>query len=335
MKILYWNSDSKFPTHTIFLFISFLMSCNKMESTITVSSIDNCIANNITTTEYKTLFTYCSYNPDTIITNTSYTYHQALDLLKHLFDSVDNLTVNVASKTYLKHVYIADLTANISSTLLLGSTFGFSPCKSSVFDWNEMPLEVCYDYANSNNCTIWCGDRASFYKRLADSLLNASVEIISIKNIHTYPVVSIKGKRYIIDPFDIFIAIDTISDIVLDYQTLKNKTYKSICIKDVKHVFGSPTTLVSKTLWQNVQVSNGSNERSICESINSYLHTKSATMLKEVDLPGEIVLLQQHAEIQPTKNPNYHFAIKSKSKIGSIKYNIPNFYRQYFGKINS
>lgn len=277
------------------------------------------------------LLTSCTFLEDTLYTNTPLSFSKTIVLLMHLFDSIDNLAINSASKTYLKHVYLADFTASACSELLLGNSFGFSPCQTEVLGWNDMTLEDCYKYANNNNCTIWCGDRATFYKRLADSLLHTTVNIVSVKNTHTYPLVTIDEKNYIIDPYDLFIAIDTITNLVLDYQSIKNKTYKSLFIKDVKPIFENRTKLLSKRLWQNIQQTDTVNYGNVCERINSYVKRNAPNMLKNVPLNNSICFLQQQVSIQPMPTGNYSFAIKSKSRLGSIKYGIPNFYWQYFG----
>lgn len=335
MVINLWVNNKLTIIRLLALFVStsLFFTCKNDKTVVELNCIKGLMTTGVIASEEQPLLISCTPTNDTAYTNTSYTFNQSIELLKHRFDSIDKLHFNNSSKLYLKHLYLANMVANTCSALLLGNQFGFSPCQSEVSNWNRMTLEACYTYANTNKCTIWCGDRAAFYKRLSDSLLHTPIELVSIKNVHTYPLITIEGKRYIVDPFDLFIAIDTLTNRVLDYETIKNKTYKNICIKDVKQLFGKHTTLISTKLWQTIQLEHKIKKSTVCESINSYVKKNSSTMLKKANLPGNVVFVQQHVYIQTTPKGNYSFALKSESKLGSIKYSIPNFYRQYFGAL--
>ncbi len=323
----------------IFLIIYVLLtsalsfSCKKTNHNIEIKALQNTIIapnNQQINTQNKEVFS-CTFNQQCLNQNIQLSYDDAIIKLNATFDSIAQLSFNRATKTYLKCLTIASFASSLFSSQFLGSKFGLSNHKISIANWQNMSLAQRYQQGNDNTYPTWCGDRSAFYIKLLDSLLHIKATEVSIPGIHTYPIITIENNQYIIDPYDLFVAIDTIKGEVVDYESLKNKIYKSLVIYDVKHEFGKCVELISDSLYNNLLLKYGQTDTAICALISTYFKTEGTALLNQSTICKPYTPINNTFEICAVNSPQSGYAITSEFKFNSTKHHLPNFFRQYFG----
>lgn len=280
---------------------------------------------------HKQLFAYCAFNDTGLTLNNSMQYADAMQQLVLSIDSIENLSFNPNTRTYLKCLALANFTSTLFSGQFMGSKIGLSGHKISIPNWEVMSLRQQYDAGNNNQFPVWCGDRATFYRQLVDTLLGIQSNEVSIKGIHTFPLVPIGGQEYIFDPFDLLIPLDTIQKKVLDYESLKTKSFQSLVICDVKRQYGKCVELISDSFYSMLKDKYGKKDTSLCSMLNRYLQAEGDVILQQATICKPFVPLSYAIEIYPVQRHHSSYVITSNYKIGSTKHHLPNFFRQYFG----
>ncbi|MBX2903277.1 MAG: hypothetical protein KF872_06940 [Chitinophagales bacterium] len=191
-------------------------------------------------------------NPlDTLFENTSYlAYEDAVDVLEKKFQRIDTQVLSSAAKQYKKALVIADF-IYASSSYILSTEF------EDVQRVNSLAItpanyKSIYALANSNRVALYCGQRSALFKIMVDSLLQIPVRVERKEGGHIFPVITIGGREYVVDPFDPFVAVSSFGTLV-DIASLKDSAHQVI---HTKRYFGYSRSLITKkTLAENT--SNG------------------------------------------------------------------------------
>ena len=250
---------------------------------------------------------------DTIKYNISNTFEESISLLKSELIKVDTITSNRETKDYIKSLIIADYVYAAFSFQFLGSKLGMAEDASSIKNWDTISIKTCFDLGNKNQYAVFCGERTTFYNRLIENLLKLKTKKASIEGVHTFPIIIIGGKDYIIDPYDPFVAVDTISKTVLDYDLIVKKQYKSLQPIRTKRMFGSSRMLISNKLYTKLK--------------NAYGKISLGSMLDRYLIENDQYLL-------PFKPKNYEPPIEKTKKIITILNNKNIFAVNINGRID-
>lgn len=241
----------------IFVIILFISSCtshNIKENLIAIYFVKNFCIQNDFDLGYNTK---CNFLPDTIKSNFLLNFDEAVKMLTHKFDSIESLKTNVETKAYIKCLIASDFVYFAFSFQFLGSKEGYSAHDIAVENWNKLPLIACYAKGNSNLIPIYCDDRATFYGRLVDSLLGFKSEIITLKNIHSFPVVAIGSSKYIFDPFDPIIVTSLNQNEIIPYNKLVlMKNNLQVKVLRTSKIWGNARYLVSNKLFADIMRNN-------------------------------------------------------------------------------
>jgi hypothetical protein len=221
----------------------------------------------------------------TLICNQNLSYCQAIVILGNKFIQFDSNYQNENTKKYLKALYLCEFVHAAFSFQFLGSKLGKTNHNIAIENWNKMTLENCYNMGNNNLAPVWCGDRTSFYIRLLDSLLGIKATTISIKNVHTFPIVNIGNRRFVFDPSDPFIILDSLKLKIIDYDEslkycLKGQRFQVI---RTKKIFGFPNELVSNDLTNEILAVSKNENQDISQKIMLYFTKNKVNFLKRIN----------------------------------------------------
>ncbi len=260
----------------MFSIISYISCKNKIQNTIDVELIKKIFvdSNYQNTTLNSTDFDFEFIN-DTILTNNK--NERIEDALKEITDKyllIDTLKTNLETKQYTKSLLLAEWIYANFNYQFLGPRLGLADTLQSGINFKSTNPNTCYQAGNSNLMAVWCGDRSNLFVRLIDSLLKLPTAVISIERIHTFPIVKIAGKNYIIDPYDPFVLFDEQLKHIVDYEVFKINP-DSINTKAIRtsRNFGNAGELVSKQLYELMQKKYGGKNYDIGKMIESYLKT--------------------------------------------------------------
>ncbi len=139
----------------------------------------------------------------------------------------------------------------------------------------------------NNHLAVYCGDRTDFYCRLVDSLLKLKTITVNINGVHTFPLVRIGQKDYIIDPHDPFVLSDSSTGRVISYSGVMNPDVKRVHVTRTKRTFGDSRELISRPLIQHI--SKKQNPCDVAKYVkrlaDEYLQAKKTNTLTDVHLP--------------------------------------------------
>ena len=222
---------------------------------------------------------------DILICNQNLSYSQAIVFLKNKFIQFDSNCQNENTKKYLKALYLCEFVHATFSFQFLGSKLGKTKHNIAIENWNNMTLENCYNMGNNNLAPVWCGDRTNFYLRLLDTLLGIKATAISIKNVHTFPIVNIGDKRFIFDPFDPFIILDSLKLKIIDYdESLKHCLKgKMLQVIRTKKIFGFPNELVSVDLAKDILAVSKNENQDFSQKLMLYFTKNKVNFLKRIN----------------------------------------------------
>lgn len=269
---------------------------------------------------------------DTLKCNQNLNYNQALDILRNKFFQIDNMPENISTIKYLKALYLSEFVYASFSFQFLGYQLGKTNHQIAIENWNNMPLEKCYNMGNSNLVPVWCGDRTSFYIRLLDSLLGIKANSVSIKNIHTFPLVNIGNRRFIFDPYDPFVVFDSLKSRVLDYDEaseyfLSNNPIK---IQRTKRTFGVSNELVSNDLAKDILAVSKNEKQDFSQKLIFYFKKNKAVFLKRFNK----CTFEMHAKngvIYQSNLKEDKFILHLSDKLNNLPMNTNRFKKYYYG----
>ena len=263
---------------------------------------------------------------DTIKYNISNTFEESISLLKSELIKVDTITSNRETKDYIKSLIIADYVYAAFSFQFLGSKLGMAEDASSIKNWDTISIKTCFDLGNKNQYAVFCGERTTFYNRLIEKLLRLKTRQTSVQGVHTFPIIIIGGKDYIIDPYDPFVAVDTLNKAVLDYNLILKKQYKSLKPIRTKRIFGSSRMLISKKLHDNLKNTYG--KINLARMLDRYLIENdrylSAYKPKNYELP-----IEKTKKITMILNNKNIFAVNINGRIDGNLITEKDFYKYY------
>jgi len=244
--------------------------------------------------------------------NVNFSYEQSIKNLKVLFDDIDQNSSNKKLNNFIKSLVVADFVYASFSYRFLGDSLGIDNDSSIIKKWDTLSLKKCFDIGNHNHAAIYCNNRTSFYVRLLDTLLSIKTEIIEIEGVHTFPLTFIDDERFLIDPYDPFVVYDSISKVVLAYDSIRNNPYKQIIRS--KRLFGCSRELVSNPLLQKVGI-----KYNVC-SLMEYLkkigeqYIKNDSLLLQIHIPN----FSDISKIRSNQRFSYSLALCSRPE-GNIR----------------
>jgi hypothetical protein len=259
---------------------------------------------------------------DTLKYNLRNTFEESDSLLKSKLAKMDSIASNKETKDYIKSLIIADFVYAAFSFQFLGPKLGMAQDASSIKNWNKITIKNCFDLGNKNQYAVFCGQRTIFYNRLIAKLLKLKTKEVSIKGIHTFPIVIIGGKDYSIDPYDPFVVIDTLEKNILDYNSILEKHYKALKPIRTKRIFGSSRMLISRKLYDEIKKTYGT------MNLDRYLidneHYLSTFKPKNFETP-----LEKTKKIQLVLNDKNILAININGRIDGNLITEKDFYKFY------
>lgn len=222
-----------------------------------------------------------TFKNDTIYSNNEKnTLNEALGDLHEHYLFIDKLKTNYETKTYAKVLLLAEWIYGNFNYQFLGPDLGMADTSKFGVKFNQTDLNTCYATGNKNLMALWCGDRTNMFVRLVDTLFHLKSQIISIRPIHTFPIVEIGKSYYIIDPYDPFVLFNTESNRIISYKELLTKTEKPKAIR-TKRVFGNTGELISSKFYTmlNQQYKN----HNIVNLVEQYLADNTPHLISYID----------------------------------------------------
>jgi hypothetical protein len=317
----------------IIIYLIFLVSCGKTNYEINSNLIKNTFidTSQVITQDIKNDL-FATMSIDTLRFNQNLTYNQALNILRNIFMQIDSTSENIETKTYLKALYLTEFVYASFSFQFLGSQLGKTNHQIAIQNWDKMPLENCYNMGNTNLVPVWCGDRTSFYIRLLDSLLGIKATSVSIKNVHTFPLVNIGNKRFVFDPYDPFVIFDSLKMRVMDYdEALKYfLNNNSINIIRTKKTFGVSNELVSNDLAKDILAISKNEKQDISQKLIFYFKKNKAVFLKRFN-KCTFDLHNKNGKIYLTNLKEDKFILHLSDKLNNLPMNTNRFKKYYYG----
>lgn len=292
----------------LLLFLSIIFSCNNTGSKISFNELEwpKSDGNNLIDNSDSSAVN-CSYKADTIYNTTS--YDGAINRLKLMIDSV-NQKHTKHTATYINCLLLADFVYANCSFQFLGSLYQKNS-NVAIANWQNLSLNQMYELGVSNQVAIWCGDRTTYFNSLLKHLLNLNAQIIHINKVHTYPIVSIDGLYYIVDPYYPMVITNPITNNIADYEWLKKNIHQTEPVFRLSpRYFGESKTLISSELISYIKSLSYTNDTLICGLVNHLLTQKKSTLLALLK-NKHIKLVHYNATINPTKNVSYPFAFNT------------------------
>ncbi len=257
----------------LFITVSFFIFCScakHSQERILSKDLSSFLSDSFNTTEWNFNDFECHEPEDTNSVNVPLSYLEAIASLQKHFHRIDSLSINEQTKEYAKALVVADFVYAAFSFQFLGPTLGMARDCTLTAGWDSLPLNTCYTLGNSNQTSVYCIERTSFYLRLVDTLLNIKGTSIASK-VHTFPVLNLKTGRYIIDPYDPFVIADSTGIFVIDYETLlAEKINKNFRPERTKRIFGNTRELISNSFVSELKIKYN-NSACLCCMLESYL----------------------------------------------------------------
>ncbi len=269
---------------------------------------------------------------DTIKSNLKFDYWQAVSFLRNKFYQIDSCSYNESTKEYLKVSILAEFVYASFSFQFFGEKWGKTSHSVAIKNWDKLPLDVCYNIANNNLVPVWCGDRTTFFIRLLDSLLSLKASVISIKDVHTFPLVSIGQRRFIFDPYDPFIIFDTSLSTIIDYDqvqklVLNNDSYK---VMRTKRIFGFSNELISQRLASDVLKSSNKQVTDFSQKLSYFLLLNKASLLQGIE-SCSFETFNRTGIIHPSNLKNDKYIISMVDNLNNRPMNLNHFKKYYLG----
>jgi hypothetical protein len=269
---------------------------------------------------------------DTFECNQNLNYTQALNVLRDKFIQIESMSENENTEKYLKLLFLSEFVYSSFSFQFMGFQLGKTNHQIAIENWNNMSLENCYNMANNNLVPVWCGDRTSFYVRLLDSLLGIKANTISIKNIHTFPLVNIGNRRFIFDPYDPFVIFDSLKMRVMDYDEAMKYTLNncSITIQRTKRACGEANELVSNDLTKDILAVSNNEKQDFSQNLKKYLILNQSSFLKNIK-KCSFEIYNKKGTIYQSNLKDDRYIIKLENNLKNIPMNLNHFKKYYFG----
>jgi hypothetical protein len=269
---------------------------------------------------------------DSINSNLKFDYCKAVSFLQNKFYQIDSCSENESTKKYLKVSILAEFVYASFSFQFFGEKSGKTSHRVAIKNWDKLPLDVCYNIANNNLLPVWCGDRTTFFIRLLDSLLSIKAKAISIKNIHTFPLVSIGQRRFIFDPYDPFIIFDSSLSEILDYDqvqklVLKKDAYK---VTRTKRLFGFANELISQQLAFDILNVPNKKVSDFSQKLDYYLFINKSNLFKGIEMCS-FETFNRTGMIHPCNLKNDKYVISLVDNLNNKPMNLNHFKKYYLG----
>lgn len=243
----------------------------------------------------------CTFDSVVMKSNALYSFDSLMLNIDFVLKNIDTLNTNIETKQYIKVLLLAEWVHALFNYQFLGN-LGGSSTNISIPNWGTKSIKECLAAGNSCSHSIWCGDRNVFYLKLLKKMVGVDGYIVSINNIHTYPIVFLKAGVYIIDSYNPFIVFGE-NNRVVNFSSIVNRV-SNYTILRTKRSFGFPSYLISNNLVN--QINNYSvNNFPIEKKLELFIKGNKESFLKQVDRCSyEIfnkkgILRKTHCETNP------------------------------------
>lgn len=263
---------------------------------------------------------------DTLKYNISDNYDDSFAKLSTELYRIDTIQSNKETKDYLKCLIIADFVYAAFSFQFMGPKLGYAKDAATIKNWKTLSLESCFNLGNKNEYAVFCGERTKFYNRLINKLVTLKTRETSIKGIHTFPIIKIGNKEYIIDPYDPFVAIDTLERTVLDYNSILKKQYKSLKPIRTNRTFGPSRMLISSKFYEKLKKTYGT--INLGTMLNKYL-TDNDSYISIFKPKNFEVPIEKTKKIRIVLNSKNIFAVAINGRIDGNLITEKDFYKFY------
>jgi hypothetical protein len=239
----------------------------KLDSKLIYSRLEVSADSNLEFTYFPDSINF-SYQADTIKQNIPLTFTEFNKLITKKFDSLDKVNTNSKTIKFLKAFYLAEACFVIHSGSFLGEKHGLFKKSEIKRAWSQYNLKQQYEFANSNEIPLQCGEISSFYRKLLKRKINIDSRDTSITGVHTYPVVLIEDDEYIMDPYDPTLIISALdSNRILPFDAIKKNPELAIPVR-VNNAFGEKHFLLSNALLDNLHAEDSNINRAIVAFLN-------------------------------------------------------------------
>ncbi|MDX2001064.1 MAG: hypothetical protein SFW35_01410 [Chitinophagales bacterium] len=322
-----------------FLFICSLLSCNFQNHHTSYQHISlSDVSELITTSRLRpnpwNLDSFnCKILPDTIYTNSHPVFDSAVMQLQLKFADIDKKKSSLEARQYCKALILADFVYATFSFQLFGPKYGFAADSNFMAirnSWSQLPLDTCYQLGNSNTFSVYCSERTSFFLRLSDKLLSLKGRNIIIPNgVHEFPLLTIGGKEYIIDPYDPFVICDTISGNLMDYSYISSDSSCNTCLPyRTKRKFGESRQLVSIGLITKLDTEY-ENSSCFCCELEKYMQENWQYLTSLIKPCFSMPDVPNFSNMHIVPNARNHYAIPMQGRVdGSL--NALNDIKRYY-----
>lgn len=271
-------------------------------------------------------------NQDSQYSNLPYSFNEAYEKINMFFSEVDTIKSNQETKQYIKALILADFVFGSCGHPLLGKSLGMSNSTLEANGLVRTTLVDVYSKTNSNTVAIDCGTYSTYYKYLLDSLLGLSSSVLSIEKLHTFPVITIGTKEYLIDPSDPFVLLNSDKSSMLSFDELK--VANSLFIFRSRRVFGNSQILVSRELVNHLNLSDSSFCFSFSDKLNDYLEYNNS-FIQEILKRRNSFYYETDYSVFPLDSKYFSYKIDNTIGILSCKLNLKSLQSIYLGQKNS
>jgi hypothetical protein len=217
---------------------------------------------------------------------------------------IDSQSINESTKQYAKCLVVSDFVYAVFSFQFLGPVYGLA--RDSAFvatwaQWDTLPLNVCYDIGNTNQVSLFCAQRTSFYLRLVNNLLKVKGYSVTIPNgVHVFPVLKLQSGEYIVDPYDPFVICDSDKKWIVDYQRLlRSKSDDNFKPVRTRRLYGNTRQLFSLTYVNMLKDSYKDRYKDcFCCTIKEYLKENRSFLMSKLkscfDIPDQPLFQNTH-----------------------------------------
>lgn len=219
---------------------------------------------------------------DTLFNNLPYQYKTFDTFICKRLELTDTINTNKATRDYIKALLLANAVHRLFSFQFLGN-YGYPLTPIACEGWNNLSDEKRFNIGNNNQQPIWCGDRALYFLSVLKKYTNIDGYAVSIKGVHTYPVIKLGKKYYIVDPYDPFVVINKTFEMVDYSELIANNNKNNVEVKRTKRIFGYSNHLVSQKLLNVINSCIDSN-KTIDARIKVFLSANKESILKNVDI---------------------------------------------------
>ncbi|MES2690357.1 MAG: hypothetical protein V4658_08140 [Bacteroidota bacterium] len=189
--------------------------------------------------------------------------------VKAKLNALDGSSCNTTTKQYIKCLVLADLVHAAFSVQYSGGILDTFNCVRSYAENDH--LSAYYAHGNSNDFAVNCDGRTNYFIKLVDTLLGIKAYPVSVKSIHTFPLVVIGGSKYLVDPGNPAVLIDGGHNSIIDFDRFVNRDYKTLSLLPTGRIFGNSKDLVTHFLYAKIAGDQKNTQKEFAAVLDDYV----------------------------------------------------------------